>query len=452
MPSRLMKSVSGIRGVVGQTFTPDLVAQVGAAFASFCSRGRVVVGRDTRPTGSAIEHGLISSLLLSGSDVVTLGVVPTPTVQVMVEVSGAAGGVVISASHNSIEWNAFKLINTTGSFLSPSEAEEFFSVMERRVTYPSWDRVGSLAIEDRALDVHIEKVLKVIDVEAIRSRRFKVAIDSVNGAGSIITPLLIERLGGIVIPVHCNPNGLFPRGAEPLPENLTDLADAVRREGADIGFAQDPDADRLAVVDETGRPIGEEYTIALVADHLLSLKRGRIVVNLSTTRAIDDIALKHGVPLARTRVGEIHVVEEMRRLGARIGGEGNGGVISPEIHYGRDSLAGIAYILEMMAKSGRRISECVASLPSYVMKKGIIPLPRDFNPSLLNEIAKRYEREKRSTIDGLRIEFIHDKDFAGGWVHLRPSNTEPVFRVIAEGNNAEQAERIYRHFASIIAT
>jgi phosphomannomutase len=451
MASPLMKSVSGIRGIVGESVTPRLICAVGTAFAEFCEKGTIVIGRDTRPTGAAIEMGLESALVLSGSDVVSLGVVPTPTVQVMVEHLKAAGGIVISASHNPVEWNAFKLIGKTGVFLTSTEMRRFFQLMDGEFSYPRWDRIGAVRRETGAADVHVNKVLSIINAESIRQKKFKVALDSVNGAGSSITIRLLEELGCTVAPINCAMNGDFSRGSEPRAENLSMLSSAVVAESADIGFAQDPDADRLAIVDNKGRPIGEENTIALVVEHLLSRKPGRVVVNLSTTKAVDEIAQRHGAAVARTKVGEINVVEEMRRIGARIGGEGNGGVISPEAHLGRDSLVGIGYVLEMMAERGRTVSELVEGIPRYFMKKGSITLNWG-NPdlSIIEKIKREHAGQKITDIDGLRIEFLSHPEFSGGWVHLRPSNTEPIFRIIAEGRNQAQAERIYRHFEDLL--
>ena len=451
MASTLMKSVSGIRGIVGETVTPSLINAVGSAFAAYCNYGTVVIGRDTRPTGSAIEKGLESSLVLSGCDVLNIGIVPTPTVQLMVEHYRAAGGIVISASHNPVEWNAFKLIGSKGSFLTSTEIEKFFSLMEKDFSYPKWDGVGTVTQKTGSDDLHIRKVCDVIDIEAIRAKRFKVALDSVNGAGSVITQKLLAELGCDVVPIHCELTGIFPRGPEPVPGNLGILSNTVLRQKADVGFAQDPDADRLAIVSETGRPVGEEYTIALVVEHMLSRQAGRVVINLSTTKAVDDIAQRHGAPVARTRVGEINVVEEMMRHGARIGGEGNGGVISPEIHLGRDSLAGIGYVLEMMAARGKSVSQLVSDLPAYAMVKGSVSLKgKGISQSLLPRIKQDFSGQKISSVDGLRIEFIDHPDFKGGWVHLRPSNTEPIFRIIAEGHNEGQAKAIYDHFARMI--
>lgn len=451
MSSPLMKSVSGIRGIVGETFTPELLASAASAFASYAHYGTVVVGRDTRPTGEALSMNLISSLVLAGCEVIDVGVVPTPTVQIMTEELGAAGGIVLSASHNPVEWNALKLINRHGIFLTPVEIGRFFALMESPLKYKKWDKTGNLKVSEDASERHLLRVLGAINVDHVRNSNFHVVIDSVNGAGSTITPELLRRLNCRVTEINCLPDGLFPRGAEPLPENLKQLSDAVIKNGADIGFAQDPDADRLAIVDETGKPLGEEYTVTLVADHILSKNNGPVVVNLSTTKAVEDVALKHGVKFYRARVGEINVVEEMKRRKAIIGGEGNGGVISPEVHLGRDSLAGICYILEMMSVRSKKISGIMEEMPLYIMKKGKVKLSAgsDIN-SILAGIRNEFRNEKISEIDGLRIDFTHNEKFRNGWVHLRSSNTEPVFRIIAESESGIKTEKIYRYFSGLI--
>lgn len=451
MSGTLMKSVSGIRGIVGDSFTPELICKAAPAFAKYAGEGTIVVGRDSRPSGEALSMNIISALMLAGCNVVDIGIVPTPTVQVMVEELKAAAGIVVSASHNPVEWNALKLINREGTFLFPGEIKKFFALMEKQLPFKKWDKIGTLSINNDASKIHINKVLKNIDLQKIKKNKFHVVLDSVNGAGSIITPLFLENLGCKVTTINCTPNGLFPRGAEPLPENLEMLSNAVIKHKADIGFAQDPDADRLAIVDGNGKPLGEEYTITLVADHLLSKEKGRVVVNLSTTRAVEDIASRHGVPFTRTKVGEINVVENMMKKGARIGGEGNGGVISPEIHLGRDSLAGIAYILEMMADRKMSIAEIMKTMPQYYMKKGKLKFKSSANIyEILEKIKNAWSHEKISSIDGLRIDFKKSAEFKNGWVHLRASNTEPIFRVIAESDSIEKTEAIYKLFAKSI--
>jgi phosphomannomutase len=448
VPAQLMRGVSGIRGVVGETFTPELMVRVGSAFAEFVRGGTVVVGRDSRATGDAIAKNIESVLILSGCDVIDTGIIPTPTVQLMVEELKVAGGIVISASHNPIEWNALKLINGRGVFLNASEMSRIFTLMDKQFKYPRWNKIGNIHFFTDAETIHINRVLRVIDGKKIREKGFRVALDSVNGAGSIITQKLLRELGCEVIPVHCDITGTFPRGAEPIASNLKDLSARVIAESADIGFAQDPDADRLAIVDERGIPIGEENTIALVVEHLLSKRPGKVVINLSTTRAVEDIAKRYRATVKRTAVGEIHVVDYMRRYGARIGGEGNGGVISPEVHLGRDSLVGIAYILEMLSERRKTVSQLVDMLPRYVMRKGKVQYDdRKKYLSALKKARVQFKDERITEIDGLRIDFIREDSFSGGWVHLRPSNTEPVFRIIAEGTTKGQADNIYRFFA-----
>lgn len=448
--SQLMKSVSGIRGIVGETFTPDLIIKVASAFAKYTKKGTIVIGRDTRPSGETISKLLASTLVCSGCNVINLGIVPTPTTELMVKELKTAGGIMISASHNPVEWNAFKLINRTGTFLNAKEIKKFFEIMAHNNAYVSWNKFGKVTYNDDSFSVHLKKVFKVINVNRIHKKKYTVVLDSVNGAGSEITIKLLSELGCEVIPLYCDINSVFPRGAEPIPENLKVLARTVKKYSADIGFAQDPDADRLAIVDERGRPIGEENTLALVTEHLLSKKKGKVVINLSTTKAIEDIALKYGSTVKRTKVGEINVTDEMRKSGARIGGEGNGGVISPQINMGRDSLAGIGYILEMMAENNKTVSDLVKSIPQYVMKKGKIDLKKGKdNNRILSVISGQFSNENLSSIDGLRIDFKNHPEFKGGWVHLRLSNTEPIFRIISEGINENQAASIYHYFTGL---
>lgn len=450
MASRLMMSVSGVRGVVGETFTPELIVKAGSALAKFTGSGRIVIGRDTRPTGETISKALESVLVLSGCDVINLGIVPTPTVGLMVRELKAAGGIVITASHNPIEWNAFKFMNSRGIFLNSKDIQKLFSYMDGDFKYVKWDKTGKITYDSSSHKVHITRVINAVNRERIRKKRFKVVLDSVNGAGSEITLKLLSELNCRIIPLYCDMHSRFPRGAEPLPENLKGLSKAVKQYKADIGFAQDPDADRLAIVNEKGNPIGEENTLALVVEHILSRRKGGVVINLSTTKAIEDIADKYGVKVKRTKVGEINVVDEMLKSRALIGGEGNGGVISPEVHPGRDSLAGIGYVLEMMAERSKSVSELVNELPQYVMRKGKVTLDNPENSSrLIKKIDSRFRCERISRIDGLRIDFIKHDGFKGGWVHLRSSNTEPVFRIISEGRDSKQADDIYNYFAEM---
>ncbi len=445
----LMKSISGIRGVVGESFTPDLITRVGMAFARHIGGGKVIVGRDSRITGHQISQCFQSVLSLCGCQVIDIGVVPTPTVQVMVEHTRAKAGVVISASHNPIQWNAFKLINKTGSFFGPEEMNAFLSLVDTIAPFGAmWNAIKPIMYNNSAADIHIEKVLAVVDVAAIKKKKFTVVLDSVNGAGSVITQQLLKKLGCRVIPIHCDMStGTFPRGAEPVAKNLKKLSQAVKTHKADIGFAQDPDADRLAIVNEKGHPIGEELTVTLAALRCLAKKKGPVVVNMSTTKAIEDVASHFGVPVYRSKVGEIHVVEAMKKYRAVIGGEGNGGVISPEVHYGRDSLVGIGYCLELMAHRNEPLSRIVSSLPVYYMHKDTLHSDDGFDTvTIAQKIKEQYAGEVINTLDGIRIDFVNHAAFKGGWVHLRPSNTEPIFRIIAEGKSKAQCDAIVDNF------
>jgi len=370
----------------------------------------------------------------------------------MVEKLKAKAGIVISASHNPIEWNAFKLINEKGEFFSPKQIREFFELLDKDMKYPVHSKIGKLYYDDTAFASHLDMVLSKVDTARIKKRKFKVALDSVNGAGSYITQELLKRLGCTVVPVFCSIDGNFPRVAEPLAENLKVLCASVKKNKADIGFAQDPDADRLAIVDETGRAIGEEMTLVITADYILSRKKGNVVVNMSTSRGVQDIASRHGSKFFRSKVGEINVVEEMKKQKAVFGGEGNGGVISPEAHYGRDSLVGIAYVLDYLARKEEKLSSVLTSLPSYVMKKSKVKFDPSKVSDLVSAVKKEFAAEIISTLDGIRVDFKYHTEFRGGWVHLRGSNTEPVFRIISEGTDKYQAEKIQKYFEKLISS
>ncbi len=451
MAGVLMKSISGIRGHVGNGLDISLINQVASAMASFTKGGTIVIGRDSRPSGESISMNLSSSLNLLGCDVIDLGIVPTPTVQIMVEELGADGGIIVSASHNPMEWNAFKLVNSQGTFFVPSQMKRFLKLMEKVGKTQRWNGIGQYSFSKSAEEVHISAVLDMVDVKKIRKAKFKVVLDSVNGAGSLITQDLLEQLGCKVETINCSPTGIFPRGAEPLPENLTELSDMVKKTGANIGFAQDPDADRLAIVDEYGVPLGEEYTVVLAVDHILSeKKKGPVVVNLSTTKAVEDVAHNHGVPFKRTPVGEIHVVEGMKKHDALIGGEGNGGVIYPTIHAGRDSLVGIASVLEMMALRKASVSELRKAMPDYFMKKGKLKIKQGNSlDAILKKVEGVFAGEKFSRIDGLRIDIMKNEKFKNSWVHLRASNTEPIFRIMVESDSREKSEQLYKYVLKV---
>jgi phosphomannomutase len=452
----LIRSISGLRGTIGDSLTPDVVARYAAAFAEYSGRGTIVVGRDGRPSGLWIEDVVVGTLVACGITVRTIGMAPTPTVQLATEKSDASGGISITASHNPSQWNGLKFLNSDGIFLGPDECDDFFAVVDRgREGFALWDQIGRREDAADTIERHVEQTLELpfVDVDAIRARRFRVVVDAVNASGSVAVPMLLERCGCDIIPLFCDGTGLFPHTPEPLPENLTQLAAAVREQGADLGIAVDPDADRLVLIDERGEPIGEEYTITLAADFVLGWEQKQnpsnpllAVVNLSTTRAVEDVAARHNATVLRTPVGEINVAAKMKSAGAVIGGEGSGGVILAALHYGRDSLAGIIITLMSLLRHGGTLSSLRAELPSYqIVKKKAELASRDDAAAVLSEIEKRDGASARvTTDDGLKL------DFERSWVHLRASNTEPIIRVIAEAPTREEAEELAGRFMGMI--
>lgn len=443
LPSDLMVSVSGFRGIVGAPLGPSLVTGLAAAYGSFLrqegDRGRIVVGRDSRTSGPMLERAVVAGLLSAGCDVTELGIVPTPTLMLAVRDSDAAGGVAVTASHNPAQWNALKFAVRGGTFLPPEPMTRFLAAIEAHdaVSEP-WDRLGGVTRDDRAVERHVARILELpfVDVEAVRRARIRVALDCVNGAGGVIMPALLDQLGCRVHAIGTEPDGRFPRDPEPTAASLGDLAELVRESGAAVGLAVDPDADRLSLVDETGAPLGEDLTLALAADVVLRRAAGRVVTNLSTSRIVDDVARAHGSRVVRAPVGEINVVERMIDEGAVVGGEGNGGVIVPALHHTRDAAAGAALLLQYLADApGATLSSRVGRLPSYRIVKEKMTFPRE----LLEEAYLALERElttaDRDRGDGLRLEW---RDGAS-WLHVRPSGTEPVVRLIAEAPAAPVA-------------
>lgn len=449
----LIASVSGIRGIVGDGLDPSTLVRYAGSYGSWCrERARtkdrapvIVVGRDARPSGEAYAQIVIGTLRGMGCDVIDVGLAATPTVEMAVLLEQAAGGIILSASHNPEEWNALKLLNEKGEFLTPEEGNTVIERAEEGEATPVGSSdVGSYTSRD-ALATHIDEILAldVIDPERIATRNLSVVVDGINSVGGIALPRLLHRLGVAEENVHClncTPNGQFSHPAEPRPDHLTELTKAVPKLDADLGVAVDPDADRLALVDDQGRFILEELTQVLAADFLWRHREGPFVTNLSSSRAIEDVAARYGQPVYRSSVGEIHVVQRMHETDAILGGEGNGGIILPNLHYGRDALAGTALILQHLATSGQSLSALHDDLPHYAMVKDKLPLP-DVPPNrVLSELAQRYEDEELSTIDGLKI------DFDDGWVHMRPSNTEPILRVYAEAATEEEANRLAARF------
>lgn len=425
----LMMTVSGVRGIIGETMTPALAADIGLAFGSHLGDGKVIVGRDSRPSGSMVQAAVVSGLLAAGCDVVELGVVSTPGAALMTVRHGAAGGVMITASHNPIAWNGIKFFTPEGCAPPADLAERIFArYRERSFRLAAVEQLGVLSRDDSTDASHVKAVLDLLDVETIRRRRFKVVLDSVNGGGCVSGRMLLERLGCQVVHVNGEPTGRFAHMPEPTAENLTGLCEAVGQQDAAIGFAQDPDADRLAVVDDGGRYIGEEYTLALAAKFIFAKRPGAAAANLSTSRMIDDLAARAGggIVVHRSAVGEANVVAAMRQHDCVIGGEGNGGVIEPRIVYVRDSLVSMGYVLSLLAGQDEPLSKIVDCLPRYVMIKRKFELPRERIDKWLARLPSLAHSGKLNNIDGVRI------DWPDGWVHVRASNTEPIARVIAE--------------------
>ncbi|NUS32205.1 MAG: phosphoglucosamine mutase [Gemmatimonadaceae bacterium] len=440
----LMVSVSGIRGRVGEALTPEVVARYAAAFGAWSiGRGgsrQVVVGRDSRVSGPMFHRIVVGTLQLVGCDVIDIGLTTTPGCQLAVEHHHAAGGLMLSASHNPIEWNALKLIGSSGLFLEAAEGAAMRALVEQGTPHASWDRIGKV-IEDTGVAArHVDAVLKIpyIDVPGIRARRFKVALDCVRGAGATVMPLLLERLGCEVVAINMEPDGRFPREPEPIPENLGELERLVRESGADVGLAVDPDVDRLALVADGGRAIGEDYTLALAARLVLRHRRGALVTNLSTSLVVEDAGRTAGVEAVRAPVGEVNVAVRMRELGAAIGGEGNGGVILPEVHLGRDAPIGAALVLQLLLEEKRPLSAIVGSLPRYVIVKDKLPRPNATLDAVYGALRAAFPDGVADVQDGLRLAW------ADRWVHVRPSGTEPIVRVIAEAPDEAAARELVR--------
>lgn len=461
----LMIGVSGMRGTVGGTLTPPVVSRMAAAFGVWLARHggapsngthyRVVFGRDSRPSGMWVRDAAAAALVAGGVELIDLDVVTTPGVAMMVRHLGADAAMIATASHNPIQWNGLKLLNRNAVALPPGEANAIKALYEEGAAH--YVRVGSLippAKNTETHALHVKRVLERVDVLGISSKRYKVVLDSVNGAGCVATATLLNKLGCQLAHLNGTPNGQFAHEPEPTAQNLTSLADEVRRQRAAVGFAQDPDADRVAIVDENGTYIGEEYSLALAAQLVLSKKAGGVAAtNLSTSRMIDDIAVRHGGRVVRTPVGEANVVQAMLAHGATIGGEGNGGVIDLRIVPGRDSLVGMAYVLQLMASTGKTVSELVAELPRYEIVKTKLECRREDADRAVEALKKAFAGDKVDTQDGIRIDWDKgaDGDASGpSWVHARPSNTEPIMRIIAEAGDGAEAERRIAQVRSIV--
>ena len=441
--STLMVSVSGIRGIVGDGLDPHVIVKFVSAYADFCGKGKIVLGSDGRISGDMVRNIAIGTLLAKGNDVIDIGICPTPTVLFNVRNLKAVGGIQISASHNPNEWNALKLLNRNGEFMSPEENAQMLKLLDSSdKTFKPWNKLGKLTQYEKGLDDHIKVVLnmKYIDKSKIKKRKFKVLLDCVNGAGAYSMPKLLEKLGCKVTAINSEKSGIFPRLPEPIPENLKATMSAVKKNKVDIGIVVDPDVDRLVLITEKGKPFSEENTITQAAAFYLSKKKGNVVVNLSTTRAVDDVAEKYGGKVFRSAVGEANVVKKMKEVKAIIGGEGSGGVIVPSVNFGRDALVGTVIMLQHLLEFGGKMSELKKSLPQYFITKKKIELGSVSPDEVIKSLAEKYKNENINLEDGLRIDFIDS------WVHFRKSNTEPIIRIITEAKTKDESETLSQKY------
>lgn len=450
----LIKSISGIRGTIGgktaENLTPLDTVKFAAAYGSWLKgqyqkdRLKVVVGRDARLSGEMVEQLVISTLVGLGIDVINLGLSTTPTVEIAVPMEKAQGGIILTASHNPKQWNALKLLNHKGEFISGDDGKEILDLADGEdFDFASVDKLGSVTVNDAYMDIHIDEVLNLslVDVAKIKAANFKVVVDGVNSSGGIIIPKLLRELGVAVIELYCEPTGDFPHNPEPLKEHLGDICELVVAEKADFGIVVDPDVDRLAFITNEGEMFGEEYTLVACADFVLGKTKGNTVSNLSSSRALSDITQKHGGNYQASAVGEVNVVNLMKQTQAIIGGEGNGGIIYPESHYGRDSLVGVALFLTHLAEKQVSVKALRESYPSYFMSKKKIELTPDLDvDGLLEKVIETYKSEQITTVDGVKI------DFSDRWVHLRKSNTEPIIRIYTEATSQEDADALADKF------
>ena len=450
----LIKSISGIRGTIGgapgENLTPIEMTTFAGAYASFLKkkfeRPTVIIGRDGRSTGLAVKNIVANTLVLSGVDIIDVDLSTTPTVEMMVILEKAQGGIIISASHNPMQWNALKLLNEKGEFLNKSDGESLIaSIDANEYSFVEYKEQGKVTIVEDAIERHVQAIMEldVLDINLIRSKNFIVVVDPVNSTGALAMPILLDALGCQYTIINGDINGEFSHNAEPKPEHLTELCEFIKKEGADLGVAVDPDVDRLALVDENGVFIGEEYTIVLAADFILSKSPGNTVSNLSSSRALKDITSQFGGNYKASAVGEVNVVEMMKNTDAQIGGEGNGGVIYPGLHYGRDGLLGVAFALNLMAERSKKLSELRSNYSNYtIIKEKINLTPEIDTDQLIKSLESQYKNEELNTLDGLKI------DFEEGWVHLRKSNTEPIIRVYAESSDEQSAKKLAEEIKS----
>lgn len=458
--SALMIGVSGIRGVIGAGFSPGMALDFVQAYAAWVKsqsepgkKPRVLLARDTRPSGEMMKHAVLAGLLGSGCEIIDLGIVTTPTLQLAIPKLQADGAICITASHNPVEWNALKFFQPNGMYLDKAQGQAVLDLhTSKAFVCGSWEEMGTISYCEEAIQWHLDAILDMVDVEAIRARHFHVVLDCCCGAGTTISPLLLEALGCSVAKINCDLSGIFPHNPEPLNENLIQLCDAVKEHGADIGFAHDADADRVALVTDGGTPIGEDYSLVWATAHTYANhKTGPVVTNLSTTMAIEAIARQYGCETFRSPVGDVNVSSMMKETGAVIGGEGNGGVIIPDMQYGRDGIAALAYLLEFVALSGKTASEVNAGIPRFSNIKATVDFPKDKIPALLTWLKSKEKTARMDERDGLKLEWPKEGDTTS-WAHIRPSGTEPIVRVICEAQTREEVERLDKKMREEIET
>lgn len=444
----IIRSISGVRGITETHLTPELSVVYARALHQFLPKGVIMAGQDSRPSGEDIIQAMMGELVRLGRTVIYCGIVPTPTVQFMVHNTEAVGGFIVTASHNPIEWNGLKFVREDSTFLHPNECEQLFNLVDKNKELQDAKDLGIIWPEQNAIQKHVIACvsLKCIDLNQIQRRHFKIVIDAVNGAGAHALPTMLESLGCELIELNCEPDGNFTRGTEPLPENLKDLCQAVISHDADAGFAVDPDADRLAVVNEKGEPLGEEYTLVLAADGYLNdtVKNEKFVVNLSTSLALEKLAESKNCSVIRSAVGEINVVNKMNEIGSDLGGEGNGGVILRECHLGRDSLVAVTMVLNRLSQSNETLSEIHQSLPQFEIIKDKVSLEGIDPEELIRKVSVLFNDADKNTLDGIKFTW-DDK-----WVHLRKSNTEPIMRIYAEAPNKDSAKKLVERVQSCI--
>ena len=445
--SHLMVSVSGVRGIVGDTLTPEVITKYVSAFANFTNGKTIVLGRDSRVSGEINKQIAISVLLSHGYKVIDIGITPTPTVQLMTEHLKADGGLMITASHNPVEWNGLKFIGADGLFLDPDACQEMYMIADKNTfTYKEWNQLGNLEQYMTANDDHIQMIfdLDYVDEALIKRKKFRVALDTINGAGCIIMHDLLRQLGCEIIHINSEANGKFAHTPEPVPENLSDLMKTVKKEKADLGIAVDPDVDRCVLIDENGEALGEEYTLAMAIKLVLSKKLGHVVKNMSSSKASDDIAKYYNCLVYESEVGEINVAKKMIEMDAVIGGEGNGGVMLPDLHIGRDAPLAAVLTLQHLAEFDGSISELKKSLPQYVISKDKMSIDGLDSDLIFKKIKEKYSNKKISEIDGIKV---YDENW---WIHIRKSNTEPILRIISESDTLEKSKALIKDIRNLI--